>query len=85
MKLYTSKVPTIAQEVIQTLVRDGDIEISDPEEAKLDVEAVLKEYVRLDRELTDQAKDVLEQRKLDYGQFGKIKRALNAAELGENR
>jgi hypothetical protein len=76
MKLYTSKVPTIAQEVIQTLVRDGDIEISDPEEAKLDVEAVLKEYVRLDRELTDQAKDVLEQRRLDYGQFGKIKRAL---------
>jgi hypothetical protein len=76
MKLYTSKIPTIAQEVIQTLVRDGDIEISDPEEAKLDVEAVLKEYVRLDRELTDQAKDVLEQRRLDYGQFGKIKRAL---------
>jgi hypothetical protein len=32
--------------------------------------------VRLDRELTDQAKDVLEQRRLDYGQFGKIKRAL---------
>ena len=76
MKLYTSKVPTIAQEVIQTLVRDGDIEISDPDEAKLDVEAVLKEYVRLDREITDQAKDVLEQRRLDYGQFGKIKRAL---------
>lgn len=76
MKLYTGKVPTIAQEVIQTLVRDGDIEISDPAEAKLDVEAVLKEYVRLDREISDQTKDVLEQRRLDYGQFGKIKRAL---------
>ncbi len=76
MKLYTGKIPTIAQEVIQTLVRDGDIEIADAQEAQLDVEAVLKEYVRLDREVTDKAKDLLQERKLDYGQFGKIKRGL---------
>lgn len=76
MKLYTGKIPTIAQEIIQTLVQDGDIEVADAHEAQLDVEAVLKEYVRLDREITDKAKDVLEQRKLSYGQFGKIKRSL---------
>ena len=41
-----------------------------------DIESVLKEYVRMDRECTDKAKDLLEQRKLPYGQFGKLKRTL---------
>jgi hypothetical protein len=62
--------------MVRTLVHDGDIEVADPHEAQLDIEAVLKEYVRLDRELTDKAKDTMEQRKLAYGQFGKLKRAL---------
>jgi hypothetical protein len=30
----------------------------------------------MDREITDKAKDVLDQRKLGYGQFGKVKRSL---------
>src|SRR5207248_6100444 len=76
MKLYTGKIPTIAQEMIHSLVQANDIEVSDANEAQLDVEAVLKEYVRMDRETTDQAKDLLEQRKLAYGQFAKIKRGL---------
>jgi hypothetical protein len=50
--------------------------VVDVNEAQLDVEAVLKEYVRMDREITDKAKDLLDQRKLPYGQFGKLKRAL---------
>lgn len=76
MKLYTGKIPTIAQEMIQSLVQSEEIEVNDGQEAQLDVEAVLKEYVRMDREITDKAKDLLEQRKLPYGQFGKLKRAL---------
>jgi len=76
MKLYTGKIPTIAQEMIQSLVQANDIEVNDAHEAQLDVEAVLKEYVRMDRETTDKAKDLLEERKLPYGQFGKLKRAL---------
>jgi len=76
MKLYTGKIPTIAQEIIQSLVQANDIEVNDAHEAQLDVEAVLKEYVRMDRECTDKAKDLLEERKLNYGQFGKLKRAL---------
>ncbi len=76
MKLYSGKIPTIAAETIRTLVDAGDIETEDPKEAELDIESVLKEYVRMDREITDQAKDLLEQRRLDYGQFGKLKRGL---------
>jgi len=81
MRLYSGKVPTIAEEIIQQLTATppGDspaIEVSDAKEATLDVEAVLKEYIRLDRECTDKAKDVMEQRSLPYSQFGKIKRSL---------
>jgi hypothetical protein len=76
MKLYSSKIPVVAEEIIRTLAEPGDIEVSDPAEAQLDVEAVLKEYLRMDRELSDRAKDVLEQKKLPYGQFGKVKRAM---------
>ena len=76
MKLYQAKVPVIAEEIVRTLGLAGDIEVSDAKEAQLDVESVLKEYLRLDRETTDRAKDTLEKKKLPYEQFGKIKRAL---------
>ena len=49
-------------------------------EAELDVQAVLKEYLRLDKEITEKAKDLLQKRNLPYEQFGKVKRALAAGE-----
>jgi hypothetical protein len=76
MKLYSGKIPTIAAEMVRSLVEAEDIEVGDQNEAQLDVEAVLKEYVRLDRELTDRAKDLMEARKLSYSQFGKLKRSI---------
>ena len=76
MKLYSGKVPQVAGEIVRSLADSGDIEVSNAGEAQLDVEAVLKEYLRMDRELTDKAKDVLDQKKLPYGQFGKVKRSL---------
>ena len=76
MKLYATKIPTISEEVIRVLADAGDIETENRPEAQLDVEAVLREYLRLDREVTDGAKETLEARKLDYGQFGQLKRKL---------
>ncbi|HMU41020.1 MAG TPA: DUF507 family protein [Pseudomonadota bacterium] len=76
MRLYSGKIPTIAQDLIRKLKEDGDIEVSDVAEAQLDVEAVLKEYVRLEREITEKAKDHMEKRRLPYEQLPKIKRAL---------
>lgn len=76
MKLYNAKIPLVAREIVQLLIKDEDIEVNKPEEAELDVQAVLREYLRMDREVTERAKDLLENRKLPYEQFGKIKRAL---------
>ena len=76
MRLYSRKIPAVASEIIRTLTEQNDIEVGDAGEAQLDVEAVLKEYLRQDRELTDRTKDLLEQRGLPYDQFGKVKRAM---------
>jgi len=76
MRLYQGKIPAIAEDVIRTLTSAGDIEVTDAKEAGLDVESVLREYLRMDRELTEKAKDMLQKKNLPYEQFGKVKRAL---------
>jgi hypothetical protein len=73
MRLYSGKVPVIAEEIVQTLVKDGDIETENIEEVRLDVEAVMKEYLRQERQVIEEAKTRMEIRGLPYGQLGKMK------------
>ena len=87
MRLYSGKIHVIASEIVKSLVDAEDIQVSDRNEAEMDVQAVLKEYLRLDREITDKAKDLLQKRNLPYEQFGKVKRTLageKAFGLGED-
>ncbi len=60
MKLYSSKIPVIAMDLVRLLTAEGDIEAENPHEVEADIEAVLKEYLRLDRSLTEKAKDRVE-------------------------
>jgi uncharacterized protein len=76
MKLFSGKVSIIAAEISKMLVDDGDIESDAPNEVELDIEAVLKEYIRTDRELTEKAKDMCENRGLPFSAYVKIKRRL---------
>ncbi len=76
MKLYASKIDTISNEIVTRLTQEGDMDVVDRAEAELDVVSVLKEYLRVDRELTERAKDILEIRGLSYSQFGRTKRNL---------
>ncbi len=76
MKLYSAKVDTISNELIKRLVEVGDIEVGSRKEAELDVSAVLKEYIRVDRELTERAKDILEIRGQSQSAFGRTKKML---------
>ena len=76
MRLYSGKIDTIAAEVISRLTSDGDLEVSDQKEAQLDVAAVLKEYIRVDRELTDRATDILQIRGLPHSHLARTKRQL---------
>jgi hypothetical protein len=73
MRLYRGKIELIAEEVISALKTSGAIEVEDPAEARLDVEAVLKEYLRLDREVVEEAKNRMELRGMTYSQLGRVK------------
>jgi uncharacterized protein len=78
MRLYAGKIPVIAAEIVKTLVDNDELSVLDRAESELDVQAVLKEYLRLDRECTEKAKDLLQKRNLPYEHFGKIKRQFAA-------
>ncbi len=76
MRLYAGKIDTVSTEIITSLSNDGDLELSNRTEAELDVAAVLKEYIRVDRDLTERTKDILEIRGLSHSAFGRTKRTL---------
>src|SRR6266496_3908981 len=47
MRLYPKVIPTIAREVVQTLMQDGDIEVETLRiaDAEMDMAAIMKEYL----------------------------------------
>lgn len=78
MKLYRSKVPVIAQESIEVLVRDGDIEVlpERKEEAQRDLEAIMEDYLRRDGDLREAIRDHMANESLPYNEYGKTRSKL---------
>ncbi|MBN1945260.1 MAG: DUF507 family protein [Bradymonadales bacterium] len=75
MKLYAGRVANIAEEIIRSL-RDQeaiDVRPEQVQEAELDVQSVLKEYLRVDRDLTNRARALSEE---GHGSVGSIKKRL---------
>jgi hypothetical protein len=76
MKLFPGKVSIIAAEMTKKLIDDKHIETQNPNEVELDIEAVLREYIRTDRELTENAKDFCERKGMPFSSYVKVKRKL---------
>jgi hypothetical protein len=75
MRLYHGQVPSVAHEIAVKLSGDEDLEV-EPEnvsEVEMDIQSVLKEYIRLDRELSSRARDI---QSSEGGSFGRIKSRL---------
>jgi len=81
MRIYSGKVASISEEIISDLAQAGEIECVDVAEVRLDIEAVLKEHIRRDREIIDEAKNRMESRGLSYSMLGRM-RSQVAKELG---
>lgn len=80
MRIYRERIPAIASSIVNALTEQEliDVEAESRPEVELDVESVLKEYRRMDYELTEQARDLVEQRGLDYSHTFKLKSRLAA-------
>lgn len=78
MRLYASKITAIAQDIVNELITQElvEVEFANRSEVQLDAEAVMKEYIRRERQMTEQAKDIAHQRGLDYSAHQKIKRQI---------
>ncbi len=78
MRLYQGKIAGAAHEMAEALVSSGDIEVREEEfaEVELDIASVLREYLRLEREIGDKARDTINARGLDFGALNKVRRQI---------
>ncbi len=78
MRIYRAQIPRIATDIIATLRKDNDIEVSDANvgEAELDIAAILEQYRKTELRITDKAKDLLESRGLTHADLGRVRREL---------
>ncbi|HKQ70362.1 MAG TPA: DUF507 family protein [Polyangiaceae bacterium] len=81
MRLYSGKVGTIATEIVRTLIDGSDIETENPKEVQADVESVLNQYLRTEREAMDKAKDAMQSRGIPTSEFSRMKK-LAAEQMG---
>jgi hypothetical protein len=81
MRLFPGKIQAISDEIVRSLVSSGDIEVESEAEVRLDLEAVMKQFINTEREITEEAKTRMEAKGLGYGQLGKTK-SLVAKERG---
>ncbi len=81
MRLYSGKIGPIADDLVRELTAQNDIEVEDDGEVRMDLEAVLKEFVRRERQLIDESKDRMQREGLGYSKLGKMRQRV-AKEMG---
>lgn len=87
MRLTQHRINSIVTELTEHLIKNELVEVDATQrgEFDLDVESVLKEWVRADRALAEEAKDMAHEQGLDYSAHQKIKRRLaDRREFGIN-
>ena len=81
MRLYSGKIGPIVDDLVRELTAQNDIEVEDAAEVRMDLEAVLKEFVRRERHLIDESKDRMQREGLAYSQLGKMRQRV-ARDMG---
>ena len=73
MRLFASKALPIAQDAVRALLKAGSIEAEAPNEVIADVEAVLKSYVEMEREVSEKTRDLLERTGRGTSDFNRVR------------
>ncbi len=78
MRLYPKAIPTIAREVIQTLMQEGDVEVEPMRiaDAEMDVAAIMREYLQNEDKVNLATRQALERRGYDQSKFNQVKREM---------
>ncbi len=75
MRLYRTRIPVIANTVIERLCNEGDIDVAleDRPEAEQDLIAVMETFLKRDLDLRDAVKDTMAHRNIPYDQYSKVR------------
>ncbi len=75
MRLYRSQIPRLAEDLVGTLVLEGDIvvENDDRADAEADLRAIMEEYLKQESRVVQLTREFMEDNQVTYDQFGRIK------------
>lgn len=74
MRLYSGKIAPLSDELVKALADNHDIETESRREVALDLESVFSNYLRLEREANDRAKELLAQRSMPPSELPRLKK-----------
>jgi uncharacterized protein len=74
MRLFSGKIAPLSEELVKALADHKDIEAPARKEVVLDLESVFTNYLRLEKEASDQAKDVLQARSLPQSELPRLRK-----------
>jgi hypothetical protein len=73
MRLNRGQLPSISRAIVNALVSAEAIEVGTRREVERDVESVLQGYLNQTDQVQSRARDLVQQRGLPQGEFGRIK------------
>ncbi len=75
MRLYRTRIPMIANAVIEKLCNDSDVdvELEDRPEAEQDLVAIMDTFLKRDLDLRDAVKDTMSRRNIPYDRYSKVR------------
>jgi len=81
MRLFSSHISSIATECVRALLASKDIEAESPREVEADVASVLNNYLSIEKEVNERAKDILSRTGRPQSEFNRV-RQMAADEKG---
>ncbi len=81
MQLHRNQLPTLSRKIVKALTDNGDIDVVSAQEVARDIEAVLNNYLAQVDQVLARARELVQQRGLPQGEFGRIKK-LTAEQAG---
>lgn len=81
MRLYSGKISPLSDEIVKALAEHKEIECESRKEVARDLEAVFNNYLAIERDVNDKAKELLQSRGLPQSEFTRIKK-LTAEQKG---
>jgi len=81
MRLFSGKITPLSEELVKALVENRDIECESRKDVSGDLSSVFLNYLQLEKEATEKAKDILTSRGLPQSEFPRL-RKLSAEQKG---